>query len=74
MAETVRIVIGEDDVLMREGIARLLTEAGFEVVAQAGHPVGETTACARRWSCARSGRTSASSCSRSTTRRATPST
>jgi len=32
----VRIVIGEDDVLMREGIARLLTEAGYEVVAQAG--------------------------------------
>jgi DNA-binding NarL/FixJ family response regulator len=31
-----RVVIGEDDVLMREGIARLLTEAGFEVVAQAG--------------------------------------
>jgi DNA-binding NarL/FixJ family response regulator len=29
-------VIGEDDVLMREGIARLLAEAGFEVVAQAG--------------------------------------
>jgi len=36
MAETVRIVIGEDDVLMREGIARLLTEAGFEVVAKDG--------------------------------------
>jgi DNA-binding NarL/FixJ family response regulator len=36
MAETVRIVIGEDDVLMREGITRFLTEAGFEVVAQAG--------------------------------------
>jgi DNA-binding NarL/FixJ family response regulator len=32
----VRIVIGEDDVLMREGIVRLLTEASFEVVAQAG--------------------------------------
>ena len=32
----VRVVIGEDDVLMREGIARLLAEAGFEVVAQAG--------------------------------------
>jgi DNA-binding NarL/FixJ family response regulator len=32
----VRIVIGEDDVLMREGIVRLLTEANFEVVAQAG--------------------------------------
>jgi DNA-binding NarL/FixJ family response regulator len=29
-------VIGEDDVLMREGIARLLSEAGYEVVAQAG--------------------------------------
>jgi DNA-binding NarL/FixJ family response regulator len=32
----IRLVIGEDDVLMREGIARLLAEAGFEVVAQAG--------------------------------------
>jgi DNA-binding NarL/FixJ family response regulator len=31
-----RVVIGEDDVLMREGIARLLAEAGCEVVAQAG--------------------------------------
>jgi DNA-binding NarL/FixJ family response regulator len=31
-----RVVIGEDDVLMREGIARLLTEAGCDVVAQAG--------------------------------------
>ena len=30
------MVIGEDDVLLREGIARLLTEAGFDVVAQAG--------------------------------------
>jgi DNA-binding NarL/FixJ family response regulator len=32
----VTVVIGEDDVLLREGIARLLTEAGFEVVAQTG--------------------------------------
>jgi DNA-binding NarL/FixJ family response regulator len=32
----VRVVIGEDDVLMREGIARLLGDAGFDVVAQAG--------------------------------------
>jgi DNA-binding NarL/FixJ family response regulator len=32
----VRVVIGEDDVLMREGIARLLVEAGFQVVSQAG--------------------------------------
>jgi DNA-binding NarL/FixJ family response regulator len=31
-----RVVIGEDDVLMREGIARILGEAGYEVVAQAG--------------------------------------
>jgi DNA-binding NarL/FixJ family response regulator len=30
------VVIGEDDVLLREGMARLLTEAGFEVAAQAG--------------------------------------
>jgi DNA-binding NarL/FixJ family response regulator len=33
---TLRIVIGDDSVLLREGIARLLTEAGFEVVGQAG--------------------------------------
>src|SRR5215813_1981979 len=31
-----RAVIAEDDVLFREGIARLLVEAGFEVVALAG--------------------------------------
>jgi DNA-binding NarL/FixJ family response regulator len=31
-----RVAIGEDDVLLREGIARLLTEAGLDVVAQAG--------------------------------------
>ena len=31
-----RVIIGEDDVLLREGIARLLTDAGFEVAAQAG--------------------------------------
>ena len=34
-----RVVIGEDDVLLREGIARLLAEAGFDVVAQAGDAV-----------------------------------
>jgi DNA-binding NarL/FixJ family response regulator len=32
----VRIVIAEDSVLLREGLVRLLQEAGFEVVAQAG--------------------------------------
>jgi DNA-binding NarL/FixJ family response regulator len=31
-----RVAIGEDDVLLREGIARVLDGAGFEVVAQAG--------------------------------------
>jgi DNA-binding NarL/FixJ family response regulator len=31
-----RVVVGEDDVLLREGIARVLTLGGFEVVAQAG--------------------------------------
>ena len=31
-----RVVIGEDDVLLREGVARILTEAGFEVIAQVG--------------------------------------
>ena len=36
MREPLRVVIGEDDVLMREGIARLLAEAGFDVVGQAG--------------------------------------
>jgi DNA-binding NarL/FixJ family response regulator len=30
------VVIGEDDVLLREGIVRILTEAGFTVSAQAG--------------------------------------
>jgi DNA-binding NarL/FixJ family response regulator len=36
MPPPLRVVIGEDDVLMREGVARLLTEGGFDVVAQAG--------------------------------------
>ncbi len=34
----IRVVLAEDSVLLREGIARLLTEAGFEVVGQAGTP------------------------------------
>jgi DNA-binding NarL/FixJ family response regulator len=36
VAPPVRIVIGEDDVLLREGIARILAEAGFEIAALAG--------------------------------------
>ncbi|MEA2422708.1 MAG: hypothetical protein QOF55_1807, partial [Thermoleophilaceae bacterium] len=31
-----RVVVADDSVLMREGIVRLLEEAGFEVVGQAG--------------------------------------
>ena len=31
-----RLIIAEDDVLLREGIARILGEEGFDVVAQAG--------------------------------------
>ena len=34
------MVLGEDDVLLREGIARLLTDAGFDVVSQAGDADG----------------------------------
>lgn len=36
VAAPVQIVVGEDDLLLREGIVRLLTETGFEVVGQAG--------------------------------------
>jgi DNA-binding NarL/FixJ family response regulator len=32
----VRVVVAEDDVLLREGIVRLLAEAGFDVVGRAG--------------------------------------
>jgi DNA-binding NarL/FixJ family response regulator len=32
----VRVVIADDSVLLREGVSRLLAEAGFEVVGQAG--------------------------------------
>ena len=32
-----RVVLAEDSVLLREGIARLLEDAGFEVVGQAGN-------------------------------------
>jgi DNA-binding NarL/FixJ family response regulator len=32
----VRVVIAEDSVLLREGLARLLSDAGFEVVAKCG--------------------------------------
>ena len=35
---TLRLVLADDSLLLREGIARLLTEGGFEVVAQASEP------------------------------------
>ncbi len=35
MPDSVRVVIAEDDVLLREGVARLLAEFDFDVVAQA---------------------------------------
>jgi DNA-binding NarL/FixJ family response regulator len=34
--DVVRVVVGEDSLLLREGIVRVLGEAGFDVVAQAG--------------------------------------
>jgi DNA-binding NarL/FixJ family response regulator/class 3 adenylate cyclase len=36
MGEAMRIVIADDSVLLREGVVRLLEEAGFAVVAQSG--------------------------------------
>ena len=36
MASALRVVVGEDDVLFRAGICRVLEDAGIEVVAQAG--------------------------------------
>ena len=35
-APALRVSIGEDDVLLREGIARILADAGLDVVAQSG--------------------------------------
>jgi DNA-binding NarL/FixJ family response regulator len=35
----VRVVIGEDDVLLREGVARILSGAGLDVVAESGDAV-----------------------------------
>jgi serine/threonine-protein kinase PknK len=34
--QAARVVVADDDVLLREGIARLLTDEGFDVVGQAG--------------------------------------
>ena len=37
---TARIVLADDSVLLREGLARLLVDAGFEVVGLAGDGPG----------------------------------
>ena len=37
---TLRLVLADDSFLVREGIARLLVDAGFEVVAQVGDADG----------------------------------
>ena len=36
LGRPLRIVVGDDDVLLREGIARILTDAGMDVVARSG--------------------------------------
>jgi DNA-binding NarL/FixJ family response regulator/class 3 adenylate cyclase len=36
IGDAVRVVLADDSILLREGVARLLEEAGFEVVAQSG--------------------------------------
>lgn len=37
---TLRVVIADDSLLVREGVARLLTDAGFDVVGQASDVPG----------------------------------
>jgi DNA-binding NarL/FixJ family response regulator/class 3 adenylate cyclase len=36
LGDAIRVVIADDSVLLREGVVRLLAEAGFDVVAQSG--------------------------------------
>lgn len=42
---TTRVVVADDDVLLREGLASLLERSGFEVVAQAGDGMAAIRAC-----------------------------
>lgn len=46
MASPTRVIVADDDVLLREGLASLLERGGFEVVAQAGDG-GELVALSR---------------------------
>jgi DNA-binding NarL/FixJ family response regulator len=41
----IRVVVAEDDVLLREGLASLLERSGFDVVAQAGDGATAIRAC-----------------------------
>ena len=41
-----RVILADDAVLFREGTARILAEAGFEVIGQAGDAVDCSTSCA----------------------------
>jgi hypothetical protein len=45
-AAAIRVVLADDSVLFREGLARVLAENGFMVAGQAGDADG----CMRRWS------------------------
>ncbi|MEA2132814.1 MAG: hypothetical protein QOC68_723, partial [Solirubrobacteraceae bacterium] len=36
MSDPIRVVLADDSVLLREGLARLLEDSGFEVAGQAG--------------------------------------
>ena len=47
-AKPVRVVVADDSILIREGVASVLTEAGFEVVAKVGS-AGELLHCVRRY-------------------------
>jgi DNA-binding NarL/FixJ family response regulator len=42
LTKTTRVVLADDDVLLREGLARILAQAGFEVVGQIGTAAGLT--------------------------------
>ena len=45
IASETRVVLADDDVLLREGLASLLERSGFDVVAQAGDGVTAIRAC-----------------------------
>jgi DNA-binding NarL/FixJ family response regulator len=64
---TLRLVLADDSVLVREGVARVLADAGFEVVAQVGDA---DDLLVRRASISRTSRSSTFGCRRRTPTRA----